>query len=334
MCPTHPLAPTQRHTRRAVLGGVVAGLGLAACQTQQALEVPSPPPPVAAVQNDDIDLYALAAPTAAEMSVDQLAQYLAAPGWDEAGRMQALFRWVTDRIRYDVTGFRSGDYGDLSPEAVLQRRSAVCDGYAGLFSAVGRRLGLQVAIIPGLAKGVTADDTWATLTENHAWNAVQIEGQWLLLDATWGAGYLNERGQYEHQFRPFYFRTPPEDLIWTHFPSEQRWQLLPHPMARSVFLARPRLYPAAFALNVRPYSHWQSQLTAPALLQIAAPAGVQIVAAIQQSGSRQQIPATRSTPELVSLLVPATLSGPARLTLFAGPANGTKLQSAIRYDII
>ncbi len=67
--------------------------------------------------------------------------------------------------------------------------------------------------------------------------------EWHLLDPTWGGGYVNEGGQYVRDFEDFYFLTPPEQFIYSHFPREPRWQLLAEPVSAETFLALVRPQP-------------------------------------------------------------------------------------------
>ena len=140
-----------------------------------------------------IDTHVLQTPNQMETSVQTLAAYLVKPARNEHEKIRAIFRWVTENIAYDTDGYFSGQYGDLSPDGVLKSRRAVCDGYAGLFNMLGEAAGLEVVIVTGYSKGYSyaVGDTYDGTT-NHAWNAVMIDNQWHLLDATWGAGYLGE----------------------------------------------------------------------------------------------------------------------------------------------
>ncbi|HEV8411806.1 MAG TPA: hypothetical protein VGQ30_14980, partial [Gemmatimonadaceae bacterium] len=85
-------------------------------------------PALAFAQNNfaRTDAYADAAPESAERSVPALASYLSRAGGDELTRARAIYRWLAGHIDYDANGFRTGSYGDLSPEAVLHRRVSVC----------------------------------------------------------------------------------------------------------------------------------------------------------------------------------------------------------------
>lgn len=69
---------------------------------------------------------------------------------------------------------------------------------------------------------------------NHAWNAIKIDSVWRLVDACWGAGgYRGNR--FIKSKNLFYFFTPPEELILTHYPDFEEYQFLKNPVSREQF---------------------------------------------------------------------------------------------------
>ncbi len=242
---------------------------------------PAPPPPSPWAE---ADRRGVEAPEDAARSVASLAAYLTEGLPAEEMRVRAIFRWMTAHIRYDVEGFRSADYGDLSPDAVLHRRSAVCEGYSGLFESLVKAAGFEVAVVSGYAKGVGyVAGTPVDATLHHAWNAVKVREEWKLLDCTWGAGALNERGEYVSGFDPFYFFTPPEEFIYSHFPNDPRWQLLPEPVTRQAFEALPMLKAAFFTCGLVPVGSLAGHLEEEGpvvLLPVLIPGGVSAKAAV------------------------------------------------------
>jgi len=211
------------------------------------------------ISYERIDTHVLQTPNQMETSVQTLAAYLVKPARNEHEKVRAIFRWVTENIAYDTDGYFSGKYGDLSPDGVLKSRRAVCDGYAGLFDMLGEAAGLEVVKVIGYSKGYSyaVGDTYDRTT-NHAWNAVMIDNQWHLLDATWGAGYLGENKKFVRKFQAYYFLTPPEAFIYDHLPSETRWQLLEQPVSSEDYAGFVFLRPAFFQTGLEIKSHRQS----------------------------------------------------------------------------
>jgi transglutaminase/protease-like cytokinesis protein 3 len=209
------------------------------------------------------DAHADAAPTSVEQSVPALAAYLAQAGRDNLTRARALYRWVAGHIEYDASGFRTASYGDVSPEGVLRRRASVCEGYARLTEALGEAMGLEIEVVSGWSKGYgyTPGQRFDGAT-NHAWNAVRIEGQWRLMDPTWGAGYLDERMQFVRRFQEHYFLTPPDAFVFDHLPQDQRWQLLERPVSAAEYTDLAYLRPMFFVAGFRIGSHARARIAA------------------------------------------------------------------------
>jgi hypothetical protein len=65
----------------------------------------------------------------------------------------------------------------------------------------------------------------------HAWNATLLDGEYLLIDSTWGAGNVNNM-RFEHRFTPFYFLVSPKRMIYSHFPTQPEYQYLDPPLEK------------------------------------------------------------------------------------------------------
>lgn len=214
------------HLPIAALGLVVsvaAGLGGPIRADKPAEQLPVAP-------YASIDRHALLTLPEMEQSLDRLAEHLVKPAANDQEKARALFRWITDRVGYDMDALHTEHPGETRPEAVLRGRKARCFGYAGLFAALARRAGLETTIIPGFCKGVPAADENRPFRPNHAWNAVKIDGRWQFVDATLGAGYV--RGQFFRKvFQEQFFMPLPQHLVLTHFPLDPRCQMLPFPLS-------------------------------------------------------------------------------------------------------
>jgi hypothetical protein len=139
----------------------------------------SPPNPYAA-----IDQHALKASTQAEESIASLAKYLAQPCKSDKDKARVIYRWITDRIAYDIEGLLSGEKLDTKSESVLKSRKTTCDGYSNLYSDLAKEMNLEAVRIVGYAKGFDYTPGKPFAKANHAWNAVKLDGRWNLLDST------------------------------------------------------------------------------------------------------------------------------------------------------
>lgn len=156
---------------------------------------------------------------------------------DAKERLDAIFRWVTDNIAYDVELYEkylsgrnmyedfkltyrdSVEYNEAVANLVLSRKKAVCDGYARLFKSLCNHARIQCEVVNGGVKSFLSGKL-----EPHAWNAVRLYGKWHLVDPTWASGHVGET--FTKQLDTFYYLTPPEKMFINHLPDHQKWTLL------------------------------------------------------------------------------------------------------------
>lgn len=209
-----------------------------------------------------IDAYALATPASAESTPTALVQYLSQPARTDTEKARVIFRWVTDRISYDVDAYFSNNLTKMSAENVLQRRRSICDGYAALFERLAHEAGMEAVSISGYAKAYGHVPGTHFDRPNHTWNAIKIDGQWRLIDTTWGAGYVRN-GKYVKVLTETFFLPTPEQMIFTHLPADDAWQLQSTPrLTKAQFEAMPDVEPAFFHLGIAGKEAWQ-QMSAP-----------------------------------------------------------------------
>src|ERR1019366_4817445 len=148
-------------------------------------------------------------------------------------------------------------------EGVLRRKVSVCDGYANLVQALGAAMGLQVEIVSGWSKGYgyKSGGRFSGST-NHSWNAVRVDGQWRLMDATWGSGYLDGNMRFVRMFQEHYFLTVPDAFVFDHFPADPRWQLADPPISMAEFTDLVYLRPMFFQGGFKIVSHSHARITA------------------------------------------------------------------------
>jgi transglutaminase/protease-like cytokinesis protein 3 len=214
-------------------------------------------------------------------SVSELALILKQYANSDADKARIIFTWITNNIAYDVPSFLSGQYGSVSPGDVLKERKSVCSGYANLFNALAHEMGLEAVVIEGYSKGLGY--RWGEeLKVNHAWNAVKVGSGWYLVDATWGAGYVNGNN-FVPSFNPHYFATPPQVFVYDHLPVQENWQLLSQIVSKADFINLPSVSPQYFADAIQTVSHpkylIESAGTTDIVLQ--APGDVELMATLK-----------------------------------------------------
>lgn len=233
-----------------------------------------------------IDTHVLNTPPEVESNLLSLAAYLVKPARTDREKIRALFCWITENITYDIESYRRRNHKQQDSEQILDSKTAVCDGYAGLLSALGTAVGLEVTQIIGYSKGYDYV-VGSSFHErpNHAWNAVKIEGQWHLLDPTWGAGYIDENDQYIKQFQEHYFLTPPDKFLYDHLPQEPQWQLVSRTSSLQEFEELPYLKGTFFDYGLSIKSHYKSIIRTAGVVEVIfyAPDDVALVGQLFQN---------------------------------------------------
>lgn len=237
---------------------------------------------------ESIDLQASRV-SAQGLSVASLARNLAALGSTDAEKARAIFTWIAHNVSYDTHSFLAGSSVSGKPEDVLRSGRAVCQGFAAVFQALATEAGLKSVVVEGYSKGYHYQ-TGARITgpPDHAWNAVLIDGQYKLLDCTWGAGYMDSEKRFVRRFQERYFFTRPEEFIFDHFPVDPRWQLLDPPVSREDYENRVVLRPAFFNHGLKIESHLSSVVTVDGQteLTLITPRGVAVLPMLKRDGEK------------------------------------------------
>lgn len=183
-----------------------------------------------------------------------LAQKLVRPFHREEEKARVIFAWIGHNIRYDVKKYKdppprprvTGRTPQELSENIqkweknelkntLRNKKGVCADYSRLFQAMCDAVHLECATLTGISRKPSG-----RAGSDHAWNAVKIGGQWRLLDATWGAGYVDDDDErFVRRYTPAFFFTPPSFFIIHHLPEDDKWQLLEKPVSKKQFTAQP-----------------------------------------------------------------------------------------------
>jgi hypothetical protein len=191
-----------------------------------------------------IDRYAKKAPPGISRLYKPLTHYLTDRYSSDDEKARSIAVWIMNNIRYDTKVYRTDKRKKLSPDRILNKRKAICQGYCDLFEAMCTEAGLTARTVVGYDKGGEYEPTDIFVRDDHAWSAVNIDGKWQLLDLTWGAGYVVPKRQlfrrllylafdvpFKQKYRFIkhidfgYFFTNPDTFAIDHLPAHPWWQL-------------------------------------------------------------------------------------------------------------
>lgn len=128
-------------------------------------------------------------------------------------KIRYVHNYLIDTVEYDVnagTGIRDV-YGTLI------NQKAVCEGYAKAFKYIMDELEIPCILVCGTATNSVG------VTENHAWNYVQIDGVWYAVDVTWDDPIIRGEllGDLPDDIRYGYFLNGSEKFFQNHVEDEQ-----------------------------------------------------------------------------------------------------------------
>ncbi len=141
-----------------------------------------------------------------------------------------------------------------TPEGLFRAGKASAAGFTALFKQIAGEMGVVSVCVQGILRGDDDPEKCMEAKSNHEWNAISIEGKWYLVDTMCGAGKVVE-DKFAQQFDDYYFCTSPQRFIRTHYPEEDKWQLMDPPVsldtARQLLGLGGQFFSAGF-LSVEP----------------------------------------------------------------------------------
>ncbi|MFM9944235.1 MAG: transglutaminase domain-containing protein [Bacteroidia bacterium] len=185
---------------------------------------------------------------------------------DEKAR--AIYAWISMNVKYDVELYYSGNryktfsyktkeqliekekkYFEKTATLTIKTKKGVCEEYSILFKKMCDLCGLESTIITGGVKTKPSQIGVGFSLNNHVWNAVKIDGIWKLIDATWGAGTVDEKEKlFIHKYDDTYFFANPERFSLNHYPKDTSWVLTKK--SKEYFLKQPLYYNQTMAPEI------------------------------------------------------------------------------------
>lgn len=147
-------------------------------------------------------------------------------------------------ISYDAKSFWENNLPAQDWASVLKTKLSVCEGYANVYKYFCDVLQIPCKKVSGYSRGVGFDLMNENPQDsNHAWNVVQLEGDWYLVDSTWDSGYMDGKKSVQSYSTDWLF-TKADIFLCTHFPKVKIYQLLENPKTSQEFLKLPYIVPS------------------------------------------------------------------------------------------
>ena len=186
-------------------------------------------------------------------------------------QFRAIYTWVSTNIAYDYWAYLKNkrkreqlqsdslalanwnhSFRLKSFKILLKEQKTVCTGYAYLIRELAMLAGIPCELIDGYGRTVETNVGEPGIV-NHSWNAVELNGQWYVCDATWSSGiYSIQENDFKVQYNDGYFLADPILFAKNHYPLDTTWLLFDTPPSLSEFLNAPLIYKDAFTYQMNP----------------------------------------------------------------------------------
>jgi transglutaminase/protease-like cytokinesis protein 3 len=202
-------------------------------------------------------------------STEELANKIDVDFSNDLEKIRAAYTWIAMHVAYDTKAlgkpqkvrFSYRSQAELEAKKkqfrkdlalqTLKKRKALCEGYATLFQNLCQQMNVQCEIVPGIARRLISEIDRDNLPSNHAWNAVRVYNQWLLVDVTWAAGWVDySKMKFHKEFSKAYFASSPNEFAMKHLPDETKWLLTEKINNKADFAAQPIPYKSFLGKNI------------------------------------------------------------------------------------
>lgn len=212
------------------------------------------------MSNDHLRNYVLSKDRSCFNSFSELEAFIGrSPVTNDIEKVWTLFLWITHNIDYDMEIYRSGARSNQDANSVFRTGKSVCAGYSNLFHHLAEKVfRLKCITISGYAKGYGYKIGEKFTRIDHDWIAVFIDNKWQFIEATWGAGYGDDKKNFIREFQPYYFFTPPEIFIYQHYPQKDEYLFLKRKVSLEEFEKMPYYKLDFFVNELKCLTHSQS----------------------------------------------------------------------------
>jgi hypothetical protein len=270
----------------------------------------------------------------------KLVAFLIEDAEDDFHAVKRIHDWVADNIVYDTKSFFSGTVAPegVGLESVLRSGSSVCSGYTTVFKAMAESAGFRTTQVSGYSRsGFAPFRESVDFTPNHAWNAIQIQDQYYLVDTTWSAGGVNDSEDFIKEYSTKYLFSPPSLFLQNHYPSDKAWQLLETAITESEFSVLPFSADRVFASDLAVLTPLArvTPVGKTTRIRVSVPEGKLILAKLQDRGGRPIANRTKllENDGTTDILVIFPEPGDWILALYVGEATPRQGYTTYKYSL-
>ena len=140
-----------------------------------------------------------------------------------------IYKWISQNIKINCYYYYYNSHGikkEELPIDIYDSGNGQPPTISSLFNLMCSYMNVKSDSIQGYYKTLNYSEYYTQFSEAvHIWNYILIDNQTYLVDPTLGNGYCDDTTYYKSS-SDFYFGTRPEILIKSHFPNDDKFQLL------------------------------------------------------------------------------------------------------------
>jgi len=140
--------------------------------------------------------------------IDLISQIII-PEMNDMEKILIIHNWITNNISYDYNKYLYGSIQTSTASQTLLNKKGVCQDYSLLMAAMARASGLEARVVYG--QGLQ-NNIW----QSHGWNEIKVNDQWITIDSTWDAGYI-QNGLFIFSPSMKYFNANNDFFSLTHY---------------------------------------------------------------------------------------------------------------------
>ena len=149
-------------------------------------------------------------------------------------KARAIYDWICENIAYDTS------YSIYTADECYDNKKGVCRAYSELFYRLCEPIGVECYVVSGISK----DYDNKISERGHVWIMAEVEDGPILIDPTWGAGFVENNEFRFCEDHSYWFDVDPYWMIFSHFPKQEEFQCLVNPIDEDIFRALPYAAPA------------------------------------------------------------------------------------------
>lgn len=202
--------------------------------------------------------YVKKAPSRRQNGLDEITDYLWAYKSEHSHILvfyAIFFYYLCTNIQYDIKEINKNE---KSLKNIFKSGFANSLQFCKLYEYMCKKNLLRIKRIEGFCKSkeIPRYKRGTDVSKiNHYWNAIYINKEWYFCDLTFGSGGIKPRNEYKtNYFSPYYFLTPADNLIETHRPIDDMWQMTSKIIPAKQFSFTKEINIAEFYKQVFEYS--------------------------------------------------------------------------------